>query len=207
MYFLAILAALLISTQPGMTGRDAACRVSGSVPAQAAAEENPQKPATEHAPEKGSDAQPSENKAEETPPATKAEEPNAQKPPSTPVANGARKRHARTKKKGKPTPNGEPRKVVIHQGGSNEPVAQILPGMTPEEASHQRDSAEQLLAAAETSLDKLSARSLKPHQQGVVVQIRQYMDGARAALKENDPQRAHTLALKAYLLLDDLVKH
>jgi hypothetical protein len=41
----------------------------------------------------------------------------------------------------------------------------------------------------------------------VVVQIRQYMDVARSALNESDTQRAHTLALKAYLLSDDLVKH
>jgi hypothetical protein len=39
------------------------------------------------------------------------------------------------------------------------------------------------------------------------VQIRHYIDGARSALKESDTQRAHTLALKAYLLSDDLVKH
>jgi hypothetical protein len=100
----------------------------------------------------------------------------------------------------------EPRKIVIHQGGTSEPVAQILPGMSPEEANQQRESSEQLLAAAETSLQQLAYRPIDTKKQDTVVQIRQYMDAARAALKDSDPQRAHTLAQKAYLLSDDLVK-
>jgi hypothetical protein len=115
-----------------------------------------------------------------------------------------RKRRSRAHK---PQADGETHKVVIHQGGTSEPSAQILPGITEEEASHKRQGAEQLLAAAESSLKELAVRTLKPNQQDLVVQIRQYMDGAQSALKESDIQRAHTLALKAYLLSDDLVKH
>ena len=100
----------------------------------------------------------------------------------------------------------EPRKIVIHRGGTSEPVAQILPGMTLEEANRQRESSEQLLAAAETSLRQLAYRPIDTKKQDTIVQIRQYMDAARAALKDSDPQRAHTLAQKAYLLSDDLVK-
>ena len=44
-------------------------------------------------------------------------------------------------------------------------------------------------------------------QQETVGQIRNYMEGARAALKEGDVQRAGTLAGKAHLLADDLAKH
>jgi len=39
-----------------------------------------------------------------------------------------------------------------------------------------------------------------------VAQIRNYMDGARSALKEGDVRRANTLALKAHLLSEELVK-
>jgi len=39
-----------------------------------------------------------------------------------------------------------------------------------------------------------------------VGQIRNYMDHARLALKEGDLRRANTLAEKAHLLSDDLVK-
>jgi len=40
-----------------------------------------------------------------------------------------------------------------------------------------------------------------------VGQIRNYMVGARSALQEGDLWRANTLAQKAHLLADDLVKH
>ena len=79
--------------------------------------------------------------------------------------------------------------------------------MTEEEAARQRENAEQLLMAAESSLEQLAARSLSMNRQQIVVQIRQYIGVARSALKESDTQRAHTLALKEYLLSDDLLKH
>lgn len=124
----------------------------------------------------------------------------------TPAASGVRKRRGRIKKSPPPSTESEPRKIVVHQGGTTEPGAQILPGMTPEEAARQRESTEQFLAAAETSLQQLAYRPIDKNKQDTVVQIRQYMDASRAALKDSDPQRAHTLAQKAYLLSDDLVK-
>jgi hypothetical protein len=169
-----------------------------------ATEENPQNPTAAQDPEKGSDAQPSRNKPEETPSATKAEDATSPKPVSPP-SPASHKRHPRTKKPA--GYEGEPRKIVIHQGGTSEPVAQMVPGISQEEANRQRESAEELLAASESSVKQLATRSLNANQQGMLAQIRQYMDGARSALKENDPQRAHTIALKAYLLSDDLVKH
>jgi hypothetical protein len=79
--------------------------------------------------------------------------------------------------------------------------------MTQEQASHQRENAEQLLASTETNLQQLAGRSLNSSQQETVGQIRNYMTGARSALKDGDTQRAHTLASKAQLLSDDLAKH
>jgi hypothetical protein len=192
-----ILAAVLVTPLP-----------RAELTAQAATtEENLQKPAATQgqSPEKGSDAQSSPNSAEETPPALKADDATSAKPVTPPSRANPHKRHARTKKPA--TQGGEPRKVVIHQGGTSEPVAEILPGISQEEANRQRASAEQLLVASESSVKQLATRSLNLNQQGMLLQIRQYMDGARSALKDKDPQRAHTLALKAYLLSDDLVKH
>jgi hypothetical protein len=40
-----------------------------------------------------------------------------------------------------------------------------------------------------------------------VGQIGNYMAGTRSALKEGDVRRASTLAQKAHLLAEDLVKH
>lgn len=95
---------------------------------------------------------------------------------------------------------------MVRQGGAKEPAAQIVPGMTPAEATRQRQNAEQWLASADDRLKQLAGRALDTRQQETVGQIRNYMDGARAALKEGDVRRANTLAEKAHLLADDLVK-
>jgi hypothetical protein len=96
---------------------------------------------------------------------------------------------------------------VVREGGANEPTAQIVPGMTPAEAARQRQNAEQLLGVTDEQLKQLAERTLSAPQQQTVGQIRNYMDGARSALKEGDVRRASTLAEKAHLLAEDLVKH
>jgi hypothetical protein len=207
----AVLAAPLCAG--GTVWRDASPLVSGGSSRQAEAEqEKSQVPATEPVPSpsetdrKQQDQKQPDQKQPDNSPTVAAPAVNADQSDSKKQVTSKRKR--KTRRKAAPTGgDGEPHKVVIHRGGTNEPVAQIVPGVTQEEAARQRESAGQLLVAAETDLKELAARSLKPHQEQLIVQIRQYMDGARSALKESDPQRAHTLALKAYLLSDDLVKH
>jgi hypothetical protein len=140
---------------------------------------------------------------------------NAQSPPANQTEPAAQKEapkkspaKARKRQPHKPEPApGEPRKLVVHQGGASEQVAQIVPGIAQDEANRQRQDAERLLASTETNLKQLAGRTLDSRQQELVGQIRHYSDGARSALKDADTQRAHTLALKAYLLSDDLVKH
>jgi hypothetical protein len=56
-------------------------------------------------------------------------------------------------------------------------------------------------------LKQLADRPLDARKQETVGQIRNYMDGARSALKEGDVRRASTLAQKAHLLSEDLIKH
>jgi hypothetical protein len=79
--------------------------------------------------------------------------------------------------------------------------------MTPAEATRQRQNADQMLVYADGQLKLLTGRTLNARQQETVGQIRNYMEGARAALKEGDVRRANTLAEKAHMLADDLVKH
>jgi hypothetical protein len=98
-------------------------------------------------------------------------------------------------------------KTVVPEGGAKEPPAQIAPGLAPEEAERDRHEAEQWLAATDGQLKELSNRHLSEPRQEVIAQVRNYQLGARSALKENDLRRAHTLALKAHLLADDMVKH
>jgi hypothetical protein len=96
---------------------------------------------------------------------------------------------------------------VIRKGGASEPAAQIAPDITPAEATQERHNAEQLLGAASDQLKQLAGRTLNAQQQETVGQIRNYMNGAHSALKEGDLRRASTLAQKAHLLAEDLVKH
>jgi hypothetical protein len=118
-------------------------------------------------------------------------------------AGGTRKR----RKYPVSAPVGAPRKVVVREGGAIEPAAQIAPGITPAEAARQRQNAERLLGSTDDQLKQLAGRTLDAQQQGAVGQIRNYMDGARSALKEGDVRRASTLAEKAHLLAEDLLKH
>jgi hypothetical protein len=98
-------------------------------------------------------------------------------------------------------------KIVVPEGGAKEPPAQIAPGLAPDEAKRDRHEAEQWLTATDGQLKELSNRQLSEPRQEAVTQVRNYQLEARAALKENDLRRAHTLALKAHLLADDMVKH
>jgi hypothetical protein len=100
-----------------------------------------------------------------------------------------------------------PHKIVVPEGGAKEPPAQIAPGLAPEEADRDRRDAEQWLSSTDGDLELLSDRTLNPQQQETVAQVRSYLVGARSALKEGDLRRAHTMAFKAHLLSDDLVKH
>jgi hypothetical protein len=119
------------------------------------------------------------------------------------AASGAKKR----RKRKAPTPDDAPHKIVVREGGASEPAAQIAPGMTPAEATRQRHNAEQSLGATDDKLKRLAGRTLDAKQQETVGQIRNYMEGARSALKEGDVRRANTLAQKAHLLSEDLAKH
>jgi len=109
------------------------------------------------------------------------------------------------KQASQPAP-GEPRRVVVRRGGVDAPTAQISPGMTEEQARRQRQRAEQFLDSTENNLRQLAGRKLDQNQWDTIAQIRNYMAGARSALKDGDPRRARTLAFKARLLSDDLVK-
>jgi hypothetical protein len=122
----------------------------------------------------------------------------------TGLASGTTKRRKHTVPA--PAPEGAPRKIVVRQGGAREPAAQIAPGMTPAEATRQRQNAEQLLSSTDDQLKQLAGRTLDAREQETAGQIRNYMVGARSALKEGDLRRASTLAEKAHLLAEDIVK-
>ena len=79
--------------------------------------------------------------------------------------------------------------------------------MTEQQASQQRQSTAQLLAATEANLNKISARQLTSAQQDMVNQIRNYIQQAKVAENAGDLQRARNLAFKAQLLSDEVLRH
>jgi hypothetical protein len=171
---------------------------AGQVPPEAtpAAPSNPPAPAVEKKEPDGEVKQKMDASSaiEPSPPGTS---------PSGKSSNGTRKRRKRTAS----APSGGPRRIVVREGGATEPAEQIVPGMTPVEATRQRQNAEHWLASTGDQLKQLAARTLAERQQDTVGQIRNYMEGARSALKEGDVRRASTLAQKAHLLAEDLLKH
>jgi len=63
-----------------------------------------------------------------------------------------------------------------------------------------------MLGATEANLKKIAGNQLTPSQQEMVNQIRQFMEQSKAAVGDGDLERARTLAWKAQLLSEELVK-
>jgi hypothetical protein len=95
----------------------------------------------------------------------------------------------------------------VRQGGISEPNIQLAGGPTGSQASQQRDAANRMLAATEQNLKKIAGRAeLTATQQDMINQTRQFVEQARAAVAAEDFDRARTLAWKAQLLSEELVR-
>jgi hypothetical protein len=104
-----------------------------------------------------------------------------------------------------PTPC-PPRKVIVPQGGTSEPSTQLAGGTHADQTSQERDTANQMLGTTRANLKKIVGRQLTANQQDMVNQIHQFMDQSKAAVDAGDLDRARTLAWKAQLLSEELVK-
>jgi hypothetical protein len=98
----------------------------------------------------------------------------------------------------------KPPRMVIQESGTQS-QGQLTASLSAEEASHQRQSTQQLLESTQANLRSLR-RQLTAEEQAMVNQIRDYVEQARKATADSDPVRARNLALKAHLLSDELVK-
>jgi hypothetical protein len=121
------------------------------------------------------------------------------------AASKGKKRNSKRKTAAQPATG--PRKTVVRNGSTADPVVQLAPSVTEQQASQQRQSTAQLLAATDANLNKISARQLTSSQQDMVNQIRNYMQQAKAAENAGDLQRARNLAFKAQLLSDEVLRH
>ena len=94
----------------------------------------------------------------------------------------------------------------MRNGSAADPTVDLSP-LSQQQASHQIDSINQLLAASDENLKEISGRQFNASQQDTVKQVQSYLQQAEAAKKDGDLQRAHNLAVKANLLSAELVGH
>ena len=102
--------------------------------------------------------------------------------------------------------NCPPPKTIVRQGGTAEPSIQLAGGDGGIQEARQRDTANQMLGATEQNLKKIAGLQLSQDQQGIVTQVRQFMEQSKNAAAAGDLERARTLAWKAQLLSEELIK-
>jgi len=166
--------------------------------------QSPQAPPTEAPqpqapPDQGTQVPPQEKPApQETPPAAASKE----------TSPSAKPKPIRKKRKpvAKSQTGVQGGKVVVRNGGVSDHPSQIAPGMSDQQAQHQRETVNQLLATTDVNLKKISGRQLTPAQQSMLGQINTYVRQSKAASDTGDVSRAHTLAFKAHLLSDELAR-
>ncbi len=127
------------------------------------------------------------------------------KPPASTGSKTKKHHHKAVAAAAPPAARSDPPKNVVRNGGADDPIVDLSPGLSRQQASSQMESTNQLLAASNANLKKIAGRQLSPSQQDTVKQINSYMKQAKDAEDEGDVQRAHNLAVKASLLSSDLV--
>jgi len=144
------------------------------------------------------ETQPTPTPAEQTQAAGKTAEKSKPKHP----------RHAATKKPGEKSEvahNTTKKIIPAEPAPTPQQSGQISPGPTPANGGNSQASTDQLLQGAEANLNGIT-RTLSKDEEAMRAQIREFIKQSRTATTENDPARAHTLAVKARLLSDELVK-
>lgn len=145
----------------------------------------------------------------ETPPPTQPQV--VEKQPEKPAHPSRHpKAHASVPKKPageaeKPAPTEEaknlPPRVVIQEGGANSPPGLVTSNSPRDNGS----STQQLLESAEKNVQNIK-RALTDDEKSMLAQINDYIQQSKTATRDGDTVRAHTLALKAQLLSDELLK-
>jgi outer membrane biosynthesis protein TonB len=147
------------------------------------------------------ETQPAQQAPEAQPAATPAEQPKTAE-----KTKPKHPRHTGTKKpsgdKSEVAHNNPPKKIIPAEPAPT--PQQISPGPATDGGSNQA-STDQLLQGAEANLNGIT-RMLSKDEEAMRAQIREFIKQSRNATTENDPARAHTLAVKARVLSDELVK-
>lgn len=150
--------------------------------------------------------EPTPQAAPAPPPAKPSEQ--TEKPKRAVARKKHKAHHRRVRHKKTPAqPTDGPKKTVVRNGGTSDPIATLTPGLEPAQAIHSRQTTAELLSSADANLKRACSRTLNASQQATADQVKLFMTQANAAIKAGDLDRGHNLAVKAHLLSDDLVKH
>jgi hypothetical protein len=95
-----------------------------------------------------------------------------------------------------------PPKVVVKDGGASEAPVELKGSNEQQQLS----STEQLTASTEDNVKKIEGRPLGSNEQETLSQVKQFVEQSKAAIAAGDLERGHSLAMKALLLSDELVK-
>ena len=142
---------------------------------------------------------------------------NSQKQPAAAAVKNTKAKPGSSRKRKKPpasaaakpnqSPGNTPAIVVVRNGGSSETQGEIASGTTVQQAPQQMKETNSLLNATTLDLEKIAGKELNSNQQGMVKQIRDYMQQSKSAARAGDVQGANNLAFKAHLLSQELIKH
>jgi len=201
------LAAVLLA---GCSGKKPVAAATPPAPAPVASPEPTPQPQT---PETQAQTQESQPATQGTPPPDVSQEPTAEKTEKAKPKNGKTPTAAKkpagpaqgTTKTTETARNNPPRVVIKPDGTESAPASGTISPGAPPDSNRNQATTEQLLQSAENTLNNLK-RQLSKEEEAIVTQIRDFANQSRQATKENDAARAHNLALKAFLLSDDLAK-
>lgn len=129
---------------------------------------------------------------QQTPPPVQTTPPpkTEQKPPKHPAHHAKQDAKSSTEQASNAAPG---------TSGEVSAIGQLTPGDSPD----QRSQTEQSIGSIDRGL-KAITRPLNDQEQKTAAQIREFLKQARAALTAGDVDGAHTLAVKAKVLLDEL---
>ena len=161
-------------------------------------------------------------------PPTPAPVAQEQPPPTTPAPAPAKpKKTASHKKTSKPAPDktgdeSQPAPAAATAGApaSDQPTQQAATGAPspatspigqlttddPSTSGQTRHEADELINNTENGLNAVLKKSLSQDQQNTAAQIRVFLDKAKQAVSSDDLEGAKTLATKAKVLLEELLK-
>lgn len=132
-----------------------------------------------------------------TPPATPESTQPATTPavasPEQPAKHAPAAHHKRTESK------------PAEEASSGAPEVPAIGQLSPGDPSDLRADTESSLSSIDNTLKKIT-RPLSDQEQKTAAQIREFLKQARAALASGDVDGAHTLALKAKILLNEITR-